>query len=86
MILLPGTIIYGILRHRLIDLDLVVRKSVTYGAASLLIVATYALSNRVPVTLAVTVAIAAALAFQPLRRRRMPDTSGHRSRQPRVAD
>jgi signal transduction histidine kinase len=69
VILLPGAIIYGILRHRLIDLDLVVRKSVAYGAAFLLIAATYALSNRVPVTLAVTVAIAAALAFQPLRRR-----------------
>jgi signal transduction histidine kinase len=76
VILLPGAISYGILRHRLIDLDLVVRKSVAYGAAFLLIVATYALSsvsvdsgNRVPVTLAVTVTIAAALAFQPLRRR-----------------
>ncbi len=69
VILLPGAISYGILRHRLIDLDLVVRKSVAYGGAFLLIAATYALSNRVPVTLAVTVAIAAALAFQPLRRR-----------------
>jgi hypothetical protein len=69
VILLPGAISYGILRHRLIDLDLVVRKSVAYGAAFLLIAATYALSNRVPVTLAVTVTIAAALAFQPLRRR-----------------
>ena len=77
-ILLPGAIIYGILRHRLIDLDLVVRKSVAYGAAFLLIAATYAVSavaasagpaSRVPVTLAVTVTIAAALAFQPLRRR-----------------
>ena len=42
-----------------------VRKFVTYGAASVLIAATYALSNRVPATLAVTVTIAAALAFQP---------------------
>ena len=69
VILVPGAISYGILRHRLIDLDLVVRKFVTYGAASVLIVATYALSNRVPVTLAVTVTIAAVLAFQPVRRR-----------------
>jgi signal transduction histidine kinase len=77
-ILLPGAIIYGILRHRLIDLDLFVRKSVAYGAAFLLIAATYAVSaiaastgpaTWVPVTLAVTVTIAAALAFQPLRRR-----------------
>ncbi|MGH3337499.1 MAG: sensor histidine kinase, partial [Propionibacteriaceae bacterium] len=77
-ILIPGAIIYGILRHRLFDLDLVVRKSAAYGAASLLIAAAYAviaatpgmmLGNRVPVTLAVVVTIAAALAFQPLRRR-----------------
>jgi signal transduction histidine kinase len=77
-ILFPGAIIYGILRHRLFDLDLVVRKSVAYGAASLLIAAAYAviaatpglmLGNRVPVTLAVVITIAAALAFQPLRRR-----------------
>jgi signal transduction histidine kinase len=77
-ILIPAAIIYGILRHRLFDLDLVVRKSVAYGAALLLIAAAYAviaaapgmmLGNRVPVTLAVTVTIAAALAFQPLRRR-----------------
>ena len=77
-VFLPGAIIYGILRHRLFDLDLVVRKSVAYGAASLLIAAAYAviaaapgmmLGNRVPVTLAVVVTIAAALAFQPLRRR-----------------
>jgi signal transduction histidine kinase len=77
-IFLPGAIIYGILRHRLFDLDLVVRKSVAYGAASLLIAAAYAviaampglmLGNRVPVSLAVIITIAAALAFQPLRRR-----------------
>jgi signal transduction histidine kinase len=76
--LIPVAIIYGILRHRLFDLDLVVRKSVAYGAASLLIAAAYAviaatpglmLGNRVPVTLAVIITIAAALAFQPLRRR-----------------
>jgi signal transduction histidine kinase len=77
-ILLPGAIIYGVLRHRLFDLDLVVRKSIAYGAALLLIAAAYAviaatpgpmLGNRVPVTLAVIITIAAALAFQPLRRR-----------------
>jgi signal transduction histidine kinase len=89
-ILLPGAIVYGILRHRLFDLDLVVRKSVAYGAASLLIAAAYAVlaatpglmlgnlagddtvrpsAPRVPVTLAVVITIAAALAFQPLRRR-----------------
>jgi signal transduction histidine kinase len=77
-ILLPVAIIYGILRYRLFDLDLVVRKSVAYGAASLLIAAAYVviaatpglmLGNRIPVTLAVVITIAAALAFQPLRRR-----------------
>ena len=78
VVLIPVAIIYGILRHRLFDLDLVVRKSVAYGAASLLIAAAYAaiaatpglmLGNRIPVTLAVVITIAAALAFQPLRRR-----------------
>jgi signal transduction histidine kinase len=78
IVLIPVAIVYGILRHRLFDLDLVVRKSVAYGAASLLIAAAYAaiaatpglmLGNRVPVSLAVVITIAAALAFQPLRRR-----------------
>src|SRR5215217_4830684 len=77
-VFLPVAIIHGILRHRLFDLDLVVRKSVAYGAASLLIAAAYAviaatpglmLGNRIPVTFAVVITIAAALAFQPLRRR-----------------
>ena len=77
-ILIPITIIHGILRHRLFDLDTVVRGSVAYGTASLLIALAYALvaitpglmlGNRVPVTLAVVITIAAALAFQPLRRR-----------------
>jgi signal transduction histidine kinase len=84
-ILIPAAIIYGILRHRLFDLDLVVRKSVAYGTALLLIAAAYAvmaaapgmmLGNRVPVTLAVIVTIAAALAFQPLRRRLESAVSG----------
>jgi signal transduction histidine kinase len=78
VILIPVVVIHGILRHRLFDLDLVVRKSVAYGVASLLIAAAYAaiaampglmLGNRIPVTLAVIITIAAALAFQPLRRR-----------------
>ena len=77
-ILIPGAIIYGILRHRLFDLDLVIRKSVAYGAALLLIASAYAViaatpglmfGNRVPVSVAVVITIAAALAFQPLRRR-----------------
>jgi hypothetical protein len=77
-IFIPAAIIYGILRHRLFELDFVVRKSVAYGAASLLIAAAYAavaatpglmLGNRIPVTLAVVITIAAALAFQPVRRR-----------------
>jgi signal transduction histidine kinase len=78
VVLIPVVVIHGILRHRLFDLDLVVRKSVAYGVASLLIAAAYAaiaatpglmLGNRIPVTLAVIITIAAALAFQPLRRR-----------------
>jgi signal transduction histidine kinase len=77
-ILIPIGIIHGILRHRLFDLDAVVRASVAYGAALLLIAAAYAvvaatpglmLGEQVPVTLAVLITIAAALAFQPVRRR-----------------
>jgi signal transduction histidine kinase len=77
-IFIPAAIIYGILRHRLFELDFVVSKSVAYGAASLLIAAAYAavaatpglmLGNRIPVTLAVVITIAAALAFQPVRGR-----------------
>jgi signal transduction histidine kinase len=96
-VFLPGAIVYGILRHRLFDLDLVVRNSVAYGAASLLIAAVYALiaatpglmlGNRVPVTLAVLITIAAALAFQPLRRRLESAVSrrlfGDRARQYRL--
>ena len=73
VVLIPVVVIHGILRHRL-RLDLVVRKSVAYGVASLLIAAAYAaiaatpglmLGNRIPVTLAVIITIAAALAFQP---------------------
>jgi signal transduction histidine kinase len=76
--LFPIAIIHGILRHRVFDLDAVVRASIAYGAALLLIAAAYAvvaatpglmLGNQVPVTLVVLITIAAALVFQPLRRR-----------------
>jgi hypothetical protein len=62
-VLIPIGIIHGILRHRLFDLDAVVRASVAYGAALLLIAAAYAvvaatpglmLGDQVPVTLAVS--------------------------------
>lgn len=75
---IPVIIVAGILRHRLFDIDVVVRRSVVYGALSLGIAAVYvgvaaapglALGGQIPVVLAVTVTIIAAWAFQPIVRR-----------------
>ncbi|ONI79705.1 hypothetical protein ALI144C_23370 [Actinosynnema sp. ALI-1.44] len=75
--LFPVVIVIAIVRHRLYDIDLVVRRSVTYGVLSLGIAALYlalaaapglALGNTVPVELAVALTIVAAAVFHPLRR------------------
>jgi hypothetical protein len=67
-----------VLRHRLLDLDLVIRRSLLYGALWLLIGAAYvgvaaglgiAAGERLPVGLAILLTIAVTLLFQPLRRR-----------------
>lgn len=77
LLMIPVSIVVGIVRHRLFDIDLVVRRSVVFGALSLGIAAVYiglaaapglALSDNIPVELAVVLTIAAAAAFQPLRR------------------
>lgn len=77
MSLLPVGIVIAIVRHRLYDIDLVVRRSVVYGVLSLGIAALYlglaaapglALGDTIPVELAVALTIIAAAAFQPLRR------------------
>jgi signal transduction histidine kinase len=75
--LLPVVVVIAIVRHRLYDINLVVRRSVVYGVLSLGIAAVYlglaaapglALGDAIPVELAVVLTIIAAAAFQPLRR------------------
>ncbi len=76
--LIPLSILAAILRHRVLDVDLVLRNSLVYGALWLLLAAVYVASaaalgiasaERLPVAMAVLVAIAATLGFQPVRRR-----------------
>jgi signal transduction histidine kinase len=78
LLMIPVTIVVGIVRYRLFEIDLVMRRSVVFGVLSLGIALVYiglaaapglALSNDIPVELAVLLTIAAAAAFQPLRRR-----------------
>lgn len=78
LFLTPVIVVIAIVRHRLYDIDLVVRRSVVYGVLSLGIAAVYlglaaapglALGDTIPVELAVVLTIIAAAAFQPLRRR-----------------
>jgi len=75
---LPVSFAIGIVKHRLLDIDLVIRKSIIYGALWLVIALTYAglaallgiaAGQRFPVGLAVALTIVAAMAFQPARRR-----------------
>jgi signal transduction histidine kinase len=76
--LLPAGLAMGIVMHRALDIDDVIRRSVVYGALWALIAAAYvvvaasfgiAVGQRVPLTLAVLLAIVATLLFQPARRR-----------------
>jgi signal transduction histidine kinase len=78
MALLPAGLAMGIVMHRGLDIDDVIRRSVVYGALWALIAVIYvvvaaafgiAIGQRVPLTLAVLLAIAATLLFQPARRR-----------------
>lgn len=77
MAMMPVSVVIGIIRHHLFDLDIVVRRSVVYGALSLVIAAAYValaaapgltFGSSIPVELAVLVTIIAAVAFQPVRR------------------
>lgn len=74
----PAAIGVAMLRDRLFDIDLVVRRSVVYGSLWLAIAAGYAAlaaalglaaGQRLPVAAAVLATIAATLAFQPARSR-----------------
>ena len=78
MLAMPVSIVIGVLRYRLFDIDVIVRRSVVYAALVGLIAVVYiglavapglALGDQIPVQLAVVLTILAALAFQPLRRR-----------------
>ncbi|NUT97856.1 MAG: sensor histidine kinase [Saccharothrix sp.] len=78
LLMVPVSVVVGIVRHRLYDIDLVVRRSVAFGLLSLGIAAVYvglsaapglALGDQVPVELAVVLTIVAAAVFQPVRRR-----------------
>jgi len=77
-LMIPVSIVVGVLRYRMFDLDLVVRRSVVYGVLTIGIAAVYAglaaapglaLGDQVPVQLAVILTVLAAVAFTPLRRR-----------------
>ncbi len=77
MFMVAVSIVVGVLRYRLYDIDVIVRRSVVYGALSVGIAIFYvglavapglALGDQIPVQLAVVLTIVAALAFQPLKR------------------
>jgi len=77
-LMIPVSIVVGVMRYQLFDIDLVVRRSLVYGVLASLIAAVYiglaaapglALGDQVPVELAVVLTVLAAVVFHPLRRR-----------------
>jgi signal transduction histidine kinase len=78
LLLIPVGLVIGILRYRLLDIDLVVRRSVVYGALWLLIAVVYAgvavglgvaAGRRVPLDLAIVLTIVVTMVAAPVRRR-----------------
>lgn len=78
MLAIPATIVIGIVRHRLFDIDVAISRTLVFGLLSIAIATAYiglaaapglALGRQIPVELAVVLTIVAAVAFQPLRRR-----------------
>jgi signal transduction histidine kinase len=78
LMMLTANIVIGVLKYRLFDLDVVVRRSFVFALLWVGIAAVYvavaaapglAFGGRIPVQLAVLVTILVAVAFQPLRRR-----------------
>jgi signal transduction histidine kinase len=77
-LLIPISLVVGMLRYRLLDINLVVRRSAVYGALWLLIALAYlgvatafgvAIGQRIPLQLAIVLTIAATLVAAPVRRR-----------------
>lgn len=71
--LLPVSLVVGMLRHRLFDVELIIRRSVIFGALWAVIALLYvavaavlgiAAGTRLPTTVAVLVAVVAAMAFR----------------------
>ena len=78
MLMLAVSVVVGVLRHGLFDIDVVFRRSAVYAVLWLGIGAVYvavaatpglALGGEIPVELAVFLTIGVAVAFQPVRRR-----------------
>jgi signal transduction histidine kinase len=78
LLLLPAGLLIGMLRHRVLDVNLVVRRSVVYGALWLLIAAAYvalaaglglAAAHQIPLDVALVLTILATVVASPLRRR-----------------
>ncbi len=78
LLAIPLSIVVGVLRYRLYEIDVIVRRSVVYGVLTWCIAFVYivlaaapglALGDQIPVQVAVVLTILAALAFQPLRKR-----------------
>jgi signal transduction histidine kinase len=78
LLMIPVSIVVGVMRYGLYEIDLLVRRSLVYAVLSSGIAAVYialaalpglALADTVPVWVAVVLTILAAVAFQPLRRR-----------------
>jgi signal transduction histidine kinase len=78
MSFLPVAFAIAIFRHRVVDVDVVIRRSLVYGGLWLLIAALYALlagaaglaaGSRLPLEMAVLFTIVATLLFQPVRSR-----------------
>jgi signal transduction histidine kinase len=76
--LLPVAVLVAILRYRLLEADILIRKSLVYGALWILIALAYvgaaaalgiAAGGRVPLAVAVLLTVVVTLAFQPARRR-----------------
>ncbi|MGH3383643.1 MAG: ATP-binding protein [Nocardioidaceae bacterium] len=75
--LIPLVLLVSILRLRLLDVDLVIKKSLVYAALWIVVTAVYAMTaaavgiagtRRLPVGAALLLTVAAAIAFQPARR------------------